>query len=90
MRSHKRHRRRTINVPPNNNLKLNDMKLVITFTSHEIAVPIIREGKCYNFFLFSVIEKDTRRFVKFSPRNAIIDVAEIRQVFSKKRGFFRV
>jgi len=64
------------------------MKLVIAFTRPEIAVPIIREGNCYNFFLFSVIEKDTRRFVKFSPRNALIDVAEIRRVFSKKRVFF--
>lgn len=78
MRSHKRHRRCTTNVSPNNNLKLNYMKLVIAFTRPEIVVPIIREGNCYNFFLFSVIEKDTRRFVKFSPRNGIIDVAEIR------------
>jgi len=41
-------------------------------------------------FFFSVIQKDTGRFVKFSPRNAIADVAEISSgVFGKKkRGFF--
>jgi len=43
------------------------MKLVIALARHEIPVPIIREENCYNFFFFSVIEKDTGRFVKFKP-----------------------
>jgi len=36
------------------------MKLVIAFTRPEIAVPIIREGNCYNFFFYSVLSKKIR------------------------------